>query len=172
MRQIETKAQITADETGEVTALAWPFASPDRAGDMILKGAFAQAVMPLPMLSRHDPAAPVGVWTAIEETDEGLILKGRLLLEDVSIARETFALVKAGAMRGVSIGFRDLGSTRSNVAGRVRRLISRAELVECSFVTVPSHPGARVVHTKDGRRALALADLINRASDALSHSQR
>ncbi|MCM2504089.1 HK97 family phage prohead protease [Aureimonas altamirensis] len=165
MNLIETKAEITSTETGEISGLAWPFGTPDRAGDMIQKGAFSSASLPLPMLSRHDPAAPVGVWTGVEETDEGLILKGRLLLDEVAGARETLALVKAGVMRGLSIGFRTLAT---GTPTRGRRLITKAELVECSFVTVPSHPGAKVLSTKDGTRALALADAINRATLALS----
>ena len=37
--QIETK--FIAGEAGNIEALAWPFATADRVGDMIQKGAFA-----------------------------------------------------------------------------------------------------------------------------------
>lgn len=46
---IETK--ILSDESGTITALAWPFATPDRVGDMIEKGAFARARCPCPCSS-------------------------------------------------------------------------------------------------------------------------
>ncbi|WP_234450867.1 MULTISPECIES: HK97 family phage prohead protease [unclassified Paracoccus (in: a-proteobacteria)] len=56
---IETK--VLTDDTGAITAMAWPFGSPDRLGDVIRKGAFANTKLPLPTLFGHDPNDPVGV---------------------------------------------------------------------------------------------------------------
>ena len=44
---IETKFQ--AGEDGAVEGIAWPYAQPDRIGDMIVKGAFSGMALPLPM---------------------------------------------------------------------------------------------------------------------------
>ncbi|WP_235822485.1 HK97 family phage prohead protease [Pseudogemmobacter blasticus] len=102
MDRIEFKAQLSVDDAGAITGIAWPFFGPDRVGDVIERGAF-KALPPLPMLDTHDQAKAVGVWEEITETTEGLAVKGRLLVEDVERAREVRALIKAGAMRGLPL---------------------------------------------------------------------
>lgn len=162
---IETKANITVDDTGEITGIAWPYGTPDRVGDMIEPKAFQGARTPLPLLFQHDPKQPVGVWTEITNTGAGLTLKGRLLVDDVEKAREVRALVKAGALTGLSIGFRTKSATPRRNGGRV---ISALELVECSLVTIPSHPGARVTSAKDASTSLKIVEALNRAASALN----
>lgn len=156
---IETKLDATDD--GAIEALAWPFATPDRVGDVITKGAFGSAAFPLPMLFGHDPNDPVGAWNEGEEREDGLHLKGALLVADVPRAREVRALVRAGAVRGVSIGFRTKAATKRAGGGRT---ITDLELMECSLVTFPCHPGARVASAKSAVRALQVAAALNRAA--------
>ncbi|TNH41285.1 HK97 family phage prohead protease [Paracoccus haeundaensis] len=160
---IETK--ILADNDGAITALAWPFGSPDRVGDMITKGAFASAKLPIPMLFGHDANDPIGVWDGAEERDDGLHLKGRLLVGELARAREVQALVRAGAVRGISIGFVTLKALPRPPRGRS---ISSLDLLEASLVTLPCHPGARVTAAKDAVSALRLAAAIQRAAAHLS----
>lgn len=160
---IETK--ILADDTGTITALAWPFGAPDRVGDMITKGAFASAKMPMPMLFGHDANDPVGVWEEAEEKADGLHLKGRLLVDDLPRAREVSALVRAGAVCGISIGFITLKATRRSPRGRS---ISELNLMEASLVTLPCHPGAKVTSAKDAVQALRLAAALQRATAQIS----
>ncbi len=160
---IETK--VLADDSGALTALAWPFGSPDRMGDVIAKGAFAATQLPLPMLFGHDPNDPVGVWEEAEEREDGLHLKGRLLVDDLPRAREVRALVQAGAVRGISIGFVTLKATRRSPRGRN---ISALTLMEASLVTLPCHPGAKVTSAKDAVQALRLAAALQRATAQLS----
>ncbi len=159
---IETK--VLADQTGAITALAWPFGAPDRVGDVITKGAFASARMPIPMLFGHDPNDPVGVWEEAEEKPDGLHLKGRLLVEDLPRAREVRALVQAGAVRGISIGFVARKAARHGKG----RTISALDLMEASLVTLPCHPGAKVTSAKDAVGALRLAAALQRAAAQLS----
>lgn len=159
---LETK--ILADESGAIEGLAWPFGSPDRVGDVIEKGAFAGARLPLPMLFGHDPNDPVGAWTEATEAADGLRLKGNLLVEGVARAREVHALVKAGAVRGLSIGF----VTKKAAPRKGGRTITALDLIECSLVTVPMHPGARVTSAKSAVEALSIAEALNRAARAMS----
>jgi HK97 family phage prohead protease len=156
---LETKA--LAEDGGAITGLAWPFATPDRVGDMIQKGAFAGSAVPLPMLFGHDPNEPIGVWYLAEEKDDGLHLSGQLLVDGVARAREVRALVQAGAVRGISIGFRTMKSIRREGGGRT---ITALELMEASLVTMPMHPGARVTSAKSAVRALMLATALDRAT--------
>jgi HK97 family phage prohead protease len=165
MQRIEFKSQITADDVGMIMGIAWPFnAGPDRVGDEITKGAFASAKTPLPLLFSHDPEQPVGVWDSIAETDDGLVVKGKLLIGHVARAKEIHALVKAGALSGLSIGFVTRKAAPRRGGGRT---ISNLELMEISLVSIPAHPRARITGAKDATAANAIAEAINRAAVAL-----
>lgn len=162
MERLFLETKFLAGEAGSIEGLAWPFGTPDRVGDVIEKGAFSGARAPLPMLFGHDPNDPVGVWSEATEAADGLRLKGRLLVDEVARAREVHALVKSGAVGGLSIGF----ITRKAEPRKGGRTIKALELVECSLVAIPMHPGARVTSAKSAAQALALADLLNRAATA------
>jgi HK97 family phage prohead protease len=155
---IECKYAVT--DAGEIEALAWDFNSPDRIGDMIEPKAIGSINLPLPMLFGHHQNDPVGTWNDAAVTTEGLKLKGRLLVDDVERAREVRALVKSGAVRGVSIGF----ITRKASPRKGGRTIHQLELLEASLVAIPMHPGARITSAKSAVKALAIADAINRAT--------
>ena len=144
MDKIEIKAALAVDDTGAITGTAWPFGSPDTAGDVITKGAFT-APAALPMLWAHDQSQVVGVWDSISETDAGLQVKGRLLVEDVARAREVRAMIQNKAVSGLSIGFRTKAAKPR--AGR-GRTITAVDLAEVSIVAVPSHQGARITSIK------------------------
>ena len=162
--RIEFKAKLAIEDSGVITALAWPFAQADRIGDMIEKGAFAKAIMPIPMLFGHDFNDPVGAWdTAVEKAD-GLHLSGKMLVDDLPRAREVRALVRAGAVPGISIGFITKKSKPRSGGGRT---ISQLELLEASLVTIPMHPGARITSAKSAIQAITFAEAINRATAAL-----
>lgn len=143
MEYIETKAQLAISDEGEITGTAWPFGSPDRVGDVIEKGAFASADR-LPMLFAHDQSQVVGVWEEISETDTGLTVKGRLLIEEVERAREVRAMIRAGAVTGLSIGFVTKNASRNGKG----RTITALDLHEISVVAVPAHPGAQITSFK------------------------
>lgn len=162
---IETK--FAATDTGDIEGLAWPFGTPDRVGDVIEKGAFAGANLPLPMLFGHDGDDPVGAWSEAVEATDGLRLKGRLLVGEVRRADEVRALVKSGAVRGLSVGFITKKSAPRKGGGRV---ISELELLEVSLVSIPMHPDARVTSAKTAVRAIEIAAAINRAARAIRAS--
>src|SRR2546421_5222974 len=113
---------------------------------MVMPGAFARTLKSrglrrIPMLFQHDPAEPVGVWFELTEDVRGLRARGKLIPE-VARARELYALVNAGAVDGLSIGFRTVKG-RIDPATRVRRIVD-LELWEISIVTFPLLAGARV----------------------------
>lgn len=163
MDRIEIKTALGVDDVGAISGLAWPFGTPDRVGDMIEKGAFNMPAR-IPMLFGHDPLQPIGVWTDATETDKGLEVRGELLVNEVARAREIRALVREGAIGGLSIGFTTKKATARRGGGRT---ITDLQLVEISLVTVPMHPGARVTSAKTASAAIALAEVINRAASAL-----
>ncbi len=138
-------------EDGTVEGYASLFGAIDQARDMVTRGAFAQTlrqrpVQRIPMLFQHDPAEPVGVWLELREDRRGLYARGRLIPE-VARGRELLALIRAGAIDGLSIGFRTVKG-RIDPGTRVRSLIA-VDLWEISIVTFPLLAGARVHAVKD-----------------------
>jgi|JUGB01.1.fsa_nt_gi uncharacterized protein len=115
----------------------------DLNGDVVQAGAFADSLartgaQGVRMLSQHDARTVVGVWEEIVEDARGLFVRGRI--EDWSAeARFAAALSRAGAMDGLSIGYR---TARSRRQGRLR-VLSGVDLWEVSLVTFPMLPGAR-----------------------------
>ncbi|SOC07663.1 HK97 family phage prohead protease [Rhodobacter maris] len=146
------------------------FGQPDQGGDCVQPGAFARALARLKarggsvkMLWQHDPAEPIGVWEEIVEDARGLYVKGRLLPE-VARAREAAALIGAGAIDGLSIGYRTIAAERD---GKGQRLLSELELWEVSLVTFPMLREARVAAKSGGPEAeawRALAAVLRNAS--------
>lgn len=141
--KIEIKANVGVTETGEIEGLAWPFGAPDQVGDTIERGAF-DAPASVAMYHEHDPAQTIGVWSSITETDEGLHCKGKLLVHDVPRAREVADLIRAGEIKGLSIGFVTKSAQR-NLKGRTIRALS---LREISVVKTPCNEGAKVLSLK------------------------
>lgn len=114
---------------------------------MILPGAFTETLQKrqangVRLLFQHDPAEPIGVWQHLVEDSRGLFAQGRLAL-DVRRAREVHSLMRAGAVDGLSIGFKALKAHRDRSRGR--RLIEKIDLWEISIVTFPMLPEARIV---------------------------
>jgi HK97 family phage prohead protease len=115
----------------------------DLNGDVVAKGAFAASLAAkgpggVRMLHQHEGRAPVGVWDEMREDDRGLWVCGRIM-DWSAEARFARALSRAGALDGLSIGFR---SQRARREGRLRVLVE-VELWEVSLVTFPMLPGAR-----------------------------
>lgn len=142
-QRLEFKAAFTIDDIGTITGIAWPFGSPDRVGDMIEKGAITSPST-LPMLFAHDQAQVIGVWDQITETNDGLTVKGRLLIDDVERAREVRAMIREKAVTGLSIGFVPK-ATKPRKRGRT---ITALDLHEISVVAVPCHPDAQITSIK------------------------
>ncbi|CCB65607.1 MULTISPECIES: HK97 family phage prohead protease [unclassified Hyphomicrobium] len=122
----------------------------DLGHDVIAPGAFRDSLLNrgaarIKMLFQHDPGEPIGVWDEIREDARGLYVRGRLMTA-VAKAREVFALMRAGALDGLSIGFKAVKARRDASTG-VRRL-EKVDLWEISVVTFPMLPGARVESVK------------------------
>ena len=138
------RTRIEAD--GTVEGYASLFGEIDQARDMVVRGAFRASLAVrgprrVPMLFQHDPSEPVGIWIDLHEDATGLYVRGRLIPE-VARARELLSLLRAGAIDGLSIGFR-AAKARIDPRTRVRSLLA-VDLWEISIVTFPLLAGARV----------------------------
>lgn len=136
---------------GRVEGYGTVFEVPDLEGDIITPGAFAASLdrhrlagTAPRLLWQHDPTQPIGRWVEVREDARGLRLTGQLALE-TQAGREAYALLKQGALDGLSLGFL---IRRAESAGPGQRRILEADLLECSPVTFPCHPEARVLTVK------------------------
>ena len=159
---------LSVSGEAEIAGYASLFGSPDQSGDVVQRGAYRAALKALAargqtvkLLWQHDPAQPIGVWEELREDDRGLWVKGRLL-QSTQRGREAAALVAAGALDGLSIGYRTRRAERRAEGGR---LLTELELWEVSLVTFPMLSGARVA-AKAGGADGALRDLAAILRDA------
>ena len=130
----------------QISGYASLFWTRDLNDDVTAAGAFGASLARtgaagVRMLWQHDGDHPVGVWDEITEDGRGLHVRGRIL-EATPQARMCAALVRAGAMDGLSIGFR-ASKARPDETGRLR-VLTEVELWEVSVVTFPMLPGARI----------------------------
>ena len=145
------------------------FGITDQGGDVVMPGAYGKSLARLKtegravkMLWQHDAALPIGVWDEIVEDGRGLKVKGRILPE-VEKGREAAALISAGAIDGLSIGYRTVMAEK-NAKGQ--RLLREVELWEVSLVTFPMLPEARVGAKGDTLDAADLRELATLFSEA------
>ena len=138
---------LTVSDGHVIEGYASLFGACDQSGDVVQQGAYqrslkglSQAKRNVKMLWQHDPAHPIGIWDEVREDARGLWVKGRLL-DTVAKGREAAALIEAGAIDGLSIGYRTLRATKDDQG---RRLLTEVELWEVSLVTFPILPQARV----------------------------
>lgn len=137
-------------DDGAFEGYASLFDAEDLGRDVIAPGAFTASLKKrgaagVRMLFQHDPGQPIGVWTSLVEDQRGLYAKGRLMTE-VAKAREVLALMRAGAVDGLSIGFKAVRGKRDARTG-IRHL-KEIDLWEISVVTFPMQPEARVAKVK------------------------
>lgn len=162
---------VHADGTFE--GYASVFGVVDSQRDRVHAGAFKASIKgrekPVQLLWQHQWDKPIGVITALFEDARGLYLKGKLLME-VAQAREAYALMKSGVVRGLSIGY-SVKRSRRNPDSGVRELLE-LNLWEISLVTQPANVAAQVTVVKsrvtDDMESLARA--IDRAGIALLYA--
>ena len=135
------------DQDGVFEGYASVFGIVDQGMDVVERGAFRKSLgsRKVKMLWQHDMAQPIGVWDEIYEDERGLFVRGRLLKE-VEKGREAMALLRAGAIDSMSIGYRTMEAMPEG-DGRVRKLME-VDLFEISLVTFPMLPDAKVTNVK------------------------
>jgi hypothetical protein len=151
-------------DDGTIEGYGSVFGVRDDYDDIIAAGAFvdslkahkASGTMPA-MLWQHDADEPIGVWTEMTEDAKGLRVKGQLALETVR-GKEAHALLKLGALNGLSIGFvsKQWAYDRESEV----RTLTEIDLWEVSLVTFPANSKARVTNVK------AAADDVTTPKDA------
>lgn len=149
---LSVKADGVADD-GTFEGYGSVYGVVDSYQEVVAPGAFAESLAELnskqrivPVLWQHRQDQPLGVYTEITEDETGLFVKGKLLIDAVAQATEAHALMKAGAVSGLSIGYWVRESSFDEKTG-VRTLM-KLDLVEVSLVTFPANDDARVEAVK------------------------
>jgi len=134
------------------------FGKADRGGDVIRAGAFARSLKrgpgAVPLLWQHAPERPIGRVDYLKEDRRGLRVIGHL--SEGAAGREAAALLKEGAVKGLSFGYRV-----RQAEGEGPRELIELELVEVSLVTLPMQPKA-LVHALEGSLPAAPAGVADR----------
>lgn len=151
---------LNADKPGSFEGYGSVFNVVDGGGDIVAPGAFTDTLAQLkasgrqlPMYMMHgrrmgaDPR-PVGVWDSFAEDTTGLKVAGHLVGLDTEQGKYNHALVKEGAMRGLSIGYRAKQASPIRQDNKVLRQIKQADLFEVSIVDDPMNAQARMLSVK------------------------
>lgn len=158
------------NDDGSVEGYGSVFGVRDSYDDVIAAGAFQASLaahkkagtMPA-MLWQHDSDKPIGVWTEMVEDSKGLLIKGQLALE-TTLGKEAHALLKMGALNGLSIGF--VSKQWAYDRDTDIRTLTEIDLWEVSLVTFPANGAARVTNVKSVDELQAPKDAERALRDA------
>lgn len=162
-------------ESGEFEGYGSTFGGePDAYGDVIAPGAYtdslkahkAKGTMPK-LFWQHNPDEPIGKWVEAAEDDHGLLMRGRLNM-DVQRGREAYALLKAGDIDGLSIGYRIKEYSVDTESGVWT--LEKLDLVEVSIVSVGANENAVVQSVKAAKAAHDLTEKL-KAGDRLTERE-
>lgn len=130
----------------------------DRMGDIVEpKG--AQFKLPLPLLWQHNAKEPIGHVIAANVTDAGIAIKAQIVKGLLPEIDRAFTLIKAGLVRGLSIGFAPL--EQSEIKGTFGLRFTKWDWLELSAVTIPANSEATIQTIKSVDE-----DLLRAASGA------
>jgi HK97 family phage prohead protease len=176
MKSIEVVMEIDVEiksqkEDGTFTAYGSTFGNEDKGGDVVVKGAFAKSlkeksVNDIFMFYNHDTKEIIGEYTNIKEDDHGLLIEGKLFIDDIKRASETHFLMKKGLIKKFSIGYQVV---KKSFKGGLR-MLEELKLFEVSPVTFPMNEEANLLTVK---KDLTKKDLEKALRDVvgLSHKE-
>ncbi|TVT77624.1 HK97 family phage prohead protease [Acinetobacter colistiniresistens] len=147
----------SVSETGEFEGYASVFGVEDSYSDVVMPGAFQKTLekwaerQDLPsVLWQHKMSEPIGPFTEMKEDDHGLFVRGRLLIDDDPLAKRAHAHMKAGSVKGMSIGYILKDWEYDSAKGVF--LLKEIDLWEVSIVTMPANTEAKITEVKTAFR--------------------
>jgi uncharacterized protein len=172
-KTVEASARVTSD-LGEFSAIAAAY-TVDRQGDQIVRGAFEKTIARWQMLRRKVPlhwdhrggtenvigaADPA----SMREIDEGLYVRGKLDLQESTLARDAWRAMKTGSV-ALSFGYM---APRSRMRRDGVRELTEIDLFEISLTPAPANADTRIIEMKSARRATRGASRSSNDPAALS----
>jgi HK97 family phage prohead protease len=172
-------------QKGQFSGYGAIFGNLDSYGDVVERGAFKNSLrewegkgkLP-PMLLQHggmfgpvDDLLPVGKWTSMEENSKGLKIDGELFAMGTERGQYLYEGMKAGAIDGLSIGYRAKKYTVGTKPTDPTRTLHEVDLIELSIVTFPANDKARVGSVKSAEidSIITLSDAESFLRDAGNH---
>jgi HK97 family phage prohead protease len=161
-------------DSGSFEGYAAIFGNVDLGGDIIERGAFKDIVKgrdgKVKVLNGHRTSDPIGV-ADVKQDDKGLHFQGQLILE-APAGRSAYALMKGGALDGMSIGYDVLPGGGKVLESGVRQLTG-LKLWEISPVTFGMNPLAGIESVKTAGQITTIREFEDFLRDGagFSHSQ-
>lgn len=132
------------DEQRIITGIA-STPTPDRMGDVVMpEGAVFK--LPIPLLWQHDSGQPIGHVTEAKVTKKGIEIVAQIAKGVSDDIDRAWKLIKAGLVRGLSIGFRGIDSEAIPNSWGV--IFEKWEWLELSAVTIPAQAEASITSIK------------------------
>ena len=167
-------------EDGMIEGYASVFNVIDAEGDVIAPGAFRRTIRSweaknraVPVLWQHDASMPIGVTKSMIEDGNGLRVQAQLVMP-VQKAQEAYALAKAGALGGLSIGFTVPRMAEDGQAAAMydeekgARVFREVRLWEYSMVTFPANEAAVITAVKADPLLTDLRDAMRELKTAIN----
>lgn len=138
------------DDDGSFEGYGSVFDVVDSYNERVAKGAFVRSIEEkgasgIALLWQHRGGEPIGVWEEMREDERGLFMRGNLNM-DTQRGREAYALMKQGAIKGLSIGFMVRQSSEDRESGITT--LTDIDLWEVSVVTFPANSAAQISAVK------------------------
>jgi hypothetical protein len=141
----------------------------DLGNDQIERGAFKQTLLQnasYPLLWQHKSDQPIGM-ASLSDSPAGLVIDGQLCLE-VDEAKTAYTLLKAGVVKGLSIGY---DTVRDSIDAAGIRHLEELKLWEVSVVTFPMNQSATVSSIKSLDEARRILTETAKSSDQAQIAQ-
>lgn len=140
--------ELKLDDTGrKFSGYASVFGGVDSYGDTIIPGAYKSTLesrsRPIQLRWNHYGDI-IGKWTSLKEDEKGLFVEGELT-PGHSKAEDAYALLKHGAVTGLSIGYRVVKGVENETGGKD---LHEIDLIEISIVETPADNNAHVNDVK------------------------
>jgi len=140
----------SVSDEGSIEGYLSVFGNIDSHGDIIVKGAFTRTLQnrgtrPVRFLRDHDETKVIGIFKELAEDDYGLKFVAQINM-DTQLGRETYALLKQGAINELSIGY---AATKEEFNPKTGiRYLTEIKLYEGSVVTWASNEQAVITSVK------------------------
>lgn len=167
------EADMHVKEDGSFQAYGAIFNNIDQSNDRILAGAFADTLAAdgIPKLcNAHDWSMTTGRLTKAVEDNRGLYIEGAFNLA-MPTGQDIYAAVKAGDMKGMSVGGYVSSSDAERGADGVRNIKRWSKLLEISTTPFPCNDQATVISVKSIDGIITLRD-VEDSLRANGYSQR
>lgn len=139
----------SVSDEGTFTGILSVYDVVDLGNDSISEGAFSKTLQEsggsIPCLWQHRD--PIGM-LEVRDTGAELEVKGRLVM-DLQLAKDALALMKAGVVHGLSIGYKVIKHKMEKGV----RILKELALYEGSIVTFPMLPLAQITGVKSDSKA-------------------